>query len=74
MRPIDADAFAGFLERAIAECKYEKLTIDECLTVADVFRAVISELTGASCENFKNAPTIELCEERRKGECPFYAS
>lgn len=68
MRLIDADAFAEFLKDAVKQQKYENTKIDRLLTVADVIEAVISELEGTSLVGFKNAPTIEPEQRKRKGK------
>ena len=59
MRLIDADAFSAFLKDAVIKQKYDRLSIDNALTVADVLQAVCAELDGAGLEGFKNAPTVD---------------
>ena len=58
-RLIDADAFSAFLKDAVIKQKYDRLSIDNALTVADVLQAVCAELDGAGLEGFKNAPTVD---------------
>ncbi len=41
---IDADAFIATLEDASKRQKYKELLIDNCLTVDDVFKAIIESL------------------------------
>lgn len=43
-RLIDADAFIATMEDASKRHKYKELLIDDCLTVDDVFKAVIESL------------------------------
>lgn len=56
-RLIDADAFIAKLEDASKRQKYNELLIDDCLTVDDVFKAIIESLSNEGlAEN--DAPTI----------------
>jgi len=56
-RLIDADAFIAKMEDASKRQKYKKLSIDDCLTVDDVFKAVIGSLQNKGLAN-GDAPTI----------------
>lgn len=67
-RLIDADAFISTLEDVSKRHKYKELLIDECLTVDDVFKAIIESLQNEGLAN-GDAPTIiesNKNEERRK--------
>ena len=57
MRLIDADAFISVLEDASKRQKYKELLIDDCLTVDDVFKAVIESLQNRGLAD-GDAPTI----------------
>lgn len=56
-RLIDADAFIARLEDASKRQKYKKLLIDDCLTVDDVFKAIIESLQNKGLAN-GDTPTI----------------
>lgn len=56
-RLIDADAFIARLEDASKRQKYKKLLIDDCLTVNDVFKAIIESLQNKGLAN-GDTPTI----------------
>ena len=56
-RLIDADAFIAKMEDASKRQKYKKLLIDDCLTVDDVFKAIIESLQNKGTAN-GDAPTI----------------
>jgi hypothetical protein len=58
-RLIYADAFSAFLKDAVIKHKYDRLNIDNTLTVADVLQSVCAELDGTGIEGFKNAPTVD---------------
>ena len=58
-RLIDADAFSAFLKDAVIKNKYDRLNIDNMLTVADVLQSVCAELDGTWLVGFKNAPTVD---------------
>lgn len=59
MRLINADAFSAFIRDAVIKHKYDRLNIDNTLTVADVLQSVCAELDGTGLEGFKNAPTVD---------------
>ena len=56
-RLIDADAFIARMEDASKRQDYKKLLIDNCLTVDDVFKAIIESLQNKGLAN-GDAPTI----------------
>ncbi len=56
-RLIDADAFIARLEDASKRQQYKKLLIDDCLTVDDVFKAIIESLQNVGLAN-GDTPTI----------------
>ena len=56
-RLIDADAFITVMEDASKRQKYKELLIDDCLTVDDVFKAVIESLLNRGLAE-GDAPTI----------------
>lgn len=56
-RLIDADAFIARMEDASERQKYKKLLIDDCLTVDDVFKAIIESLQNKGLAN-GDTPTI----------------
>lgn len=56
-RLIDADAFIATLEDASKRHKYKELLIDDCLTVDDVFKAIIESLQNKGLAE-GDAPTI----------------
>jgi hypothetical protein len=56
-RLIDADAFIATLEDASKRQKYKELLIDNCLTVDDVFKAVIESLQNKGLAE-GDTPTI----------------
>ena len=56
-RLIDADAFIAKMEDTSKRQKYKKLLIDDCLTVDDVFKAIIESLQNKGLAN-GDAPTI----------------
>ena len=56
-RLIDADAFIATLKDASKRQKYKKLLINDCLTVDDVFKAVIESLQNEGLAE-GDAPTI----------------
>lgn len=64
MRLMDANAFSAFLKDAVIKHKYDRLNIDNTLTVADVFQSVCAELDGTGLEGFKNAPTVDAVPVR----------
>lgn len=59
MRLVDADAFSAFIKDAVIKHKYDRLNIDNTLTVADVLQTVCAELDGTGLDGFKNAPTVD---------------
>lgn len=66
-RLIDADAFIATLEDASKRQKYKELLIDDCLTVDDVFKAIIESLQNKGLVE-GDAPTIiEADKAERKG-------
>jgi len=56
-RLIDADAFIAMMEDVSKRQKYKKLLIDDCLTVDDVFKAIIESLQNKGLAN-GDTPTI----------------
>jgi hypothetical protein len=56
-RLIDADAFIAMMEDASKTQKYKELLIGDCLTVDDVFKAVIESLLNKGFAE-GDAPTI----------------
>lgn len=64
-RLIDADAFIKTLEDASKRQKYKKLLIDNCLTVDDVFKAVIESLRNEGLAK-GDTPTIIEADKGRK--------
>lgn len=56
-RLIDADAFIAKMEDASKRQKYKELLIDDCLTVDDVFDAIIGSLKNKGLAN-GDTPTI----------------
>ena len=56
-RLIDADAFIATLEDASKRHKYKELLIDDCLTVDDVFKAIIESLQNKGLAE-GDAPTV----------------
>lgn len=63
-RLIDADAFISTLEYASKRHKYKELLIDDCLTVDDVFKAIIESLQNEGLAN-GDAPTIIESNKKR---------
>lgn len=57
-RLIDADEFARFLKDVSKWQHYNKLCLDNSLTVADVFDAIYADLKGKSICKFEACPTI----------------
>lgn len=72
MRLIDADAFSAFIKDAVIKHKYDRLNIDNTLTVADVLKSVCAELDGTGLEGFKNAPTVDAVPVVRCRDCKRY--
>ena len=68
-RLIDADAFSAFLKDAVIKHKYDRLNIENALTVADVLQSVCAELDGTGLDGFKNAPTVDAVEVVRCRGC-----
>jgi hypothetical protein len=60
-RLIDADAFIAMMEDASKRQKYKELLIDDCLTVDDVFKAIIESLLNKGLAE-GDAPTIIKAE------------
>ena len=58
-RLIDADAFIAMMEDASKRQKYKKLLIDDCLTVDDVFKAIIESLQNKGLANGDTPTVIE---------------
>jgi hypothetical protein len=56
-RLIDADAFITKMEDASKRHKYKELSIDDCLTVDDVFKTVIGSLQNRGIAE-GDTPTI----------------
>lgn len=56
-RLIDADAFIAMMEDASKRQKYKELLINDCLTVDDVFKAIIESLLNKGLAE-GDAPTI----------------
>lgn len=68
-RLIDADAFIAMLEDASKRQKYKELLIDDCLTVDDVFKAIIESLQNEGLAK-GDAPTIiDADKEDEVEEC-----
>lgn len=65
-RLIDADAFIARLEDASKRQKYKKLLIDDCLTVDDVFKAIIESLQNKGLAN-GDTPTIIEADTESEG-------
>jgi len=61
-RLIDADAFIAMMEDASKRQKYKELLIGDCLTVDDVFKAVIESLLNKGFAE-GDAPTIIEADE-----------
>lgn len=57
-RLIDADAFAEMLKKISKQQNYNKVLVDELLSVDDVFNAIIDTLKGKGLTGYKSAPTI----------------
>ena len=72
-RLIYADAFSAFLKDAVIKHKYDRLNIDNTLTVADVLQSVCAELDGTGLEGFKNAPTVDAVPVVRCWDCRFWS-
>ena len=68
-RLIDADAFSAFIKDAVIKYKYDRLNIDNTLTVADVLQSVCAELDGTGLEGFKNSPTVDAVPVVRCRDC-----
>ena len=74
-RLIDADAFIATMEDASKRQKYKKLLINDCLTVDDVFKAVIESIQNEGLAE-GDAPTLieadnedkEVTNEQTKSE------
>lgn len=66
-RLIDADAFIKTMEDASKRQNYKKLLIDNCLTVDDVFKAVIESLQNEGLAN-GDTPTIIDADKGRSEE------
>ena len=64
-RLIDADAFIAMMEDASKRQKYKELLIDDCLTVDDVFKAIIESLLNKGLAE-GDAPTIIKAESEVK--------
>jgi hypothetical protein len=64
-RLIDADAFIAMMEDASKRQKYKELLIDDCLTVDDVFKAIIESLLNKGLAE-GDAPTIIKAESEDK--------
>lgn len=62
-RLIDADAFIKTMEDASKRQKYKELLIDNCLTVDDVFKAVIESLQNEGLANGDSPTIIEADKE-----------
>ena len=66
-RLIDADAFIARLEDASKRQKYKKLLIDDCLTVDDVFKAIIESLQNKGLANGDTPTIIEADRAESEG-------
>jgi len=64
-RLIDADAFISKMEDASTRQKYKELLIDDCLTVDDVFQAIIESLQNIGLAE-GDAPTLIEAESEGK--------
>lgn len=64
-RLIDADAFIRTMEDASERQKYKKLLIDDCLTVDDVFKAIIESLQN---EGLAEGDSPTIIEADKKSE------
>lgn len=64
-RLIDADAFIKIMKDASKRQKYKELLIDECLTVDDVFKAVIESLQNRGLAEGDSPTIIEADNEER---------
>lgn len=71
-RLIDADALSAFLKDAVIKHKYDRLNIDNTLTVADVLQSVCAELDGTGLDGLKNAPTVDAVPVVRCKDCTEY--
>ena len=67
-RLIDADAFIARLEDASKRQTYKKLLIDDCLTVDDVFKAIIESLQNKGLANGDTPTIIEADRSESEGE------
>jgi len=65
-RLIDADAFISKMEDASTRNKYKELLIDDCLTVDDVFQAIIESLQNIGLAE-GDAPTIIEADSEEDG-------
>ena len=66
-RLIDADAFIAMMEDASKRQKYKELLIGDCLTVDDVFKAVIESLLNKGFAE-GDAPTIIEADKSEEEE------
>lgn len=66
-RLIDADEFARFLKDVSKWQHYNKLCLDNSLTVADVFDAICADLKGKSICKFEACPTILEADKEVEG-------
>lgn len=62
-RLIDADAFIARMEDVSKRQQYKKLLIDDCLTVDDVFKAIIESLQNKGIANGDTPTIIEADKE-----------
>lgn len=62
-RLIDADAFISTLEDASKRHKYKELLIGDCLTVDDVFKAIIESLQNKGLAEGDTPTIIEADKE-----------
>jgi len=65
-RLIDADAFISKMEDASTRQKYKELLIDDCLTVDDVFQAIIESLQNIGLAEGDASTLIEAESEGKE--------
>lgn len=66
-RLIDADVFIETMKDASKRHKYKEVLIDDCLTVDDVFKAIIESLQNEGLAN-GDAPTIIEADKKESEE------
>lgn len=65
-RLIDADAFIAMMKDVTERQKYEELLIDDCLTVDDVFDAIIESLQNEGLAEGDSPTIIEADKAERE--------